>query len=129
MKLNQELLDGLVAQAKESPRLRAHYNLHETLDAKAQRLFIALEPGTMLPIHRHRATQETQIVIKGRIRVFFYHPDKTVKESFDVACGTDTFGVQIPKGEWHNLEVLEPDTVILEVKDGPYIPSAPEDLL
>ena len=60
MLLDNQLLDKLTEEAKQSPRLRTHYNLHESLDAKAQRLFVALEPGTPLPIHRHRFTNETR---------------------------------------------------------------------
>ena len=56
MLLDDKLLDGVTQAAKESPRRRMNYNLHESLDAKAQRLFNALEPGTELPVHRHRHT-------------------------------------------------------------------------
>jgi cupin fold WbuC family metalloprotein len=47
--INKELLDEITRQAKESPRLRMNYNLHDNLDAKAQKLLNALEPGTILP--------------------------------------------------------------------------------
>ena len=57
--IDKELLDGVTAQAKASPRLRMNYNLHDSLEAKAQRLMNAMEPGTDLPIHRHTHTAET----------------------------------------------------------------------
>ena len=57
--IDKELLDGVTAQAKASPRLRMNYNLHDSLEAKAQRLMNAMEPGTDLPIHRHTHTAAT----------------------------------------------------------------------
>ena len=128
MLLDNNLLDDIAALAKESPRLRSHYNLHESLDAKAQRLFVALEPGTELPIHRHRGTNETQMCVRGHLKALFYNDNKKLVEEFDLNPAEGRYGVHIPKGTWHTLEVLEP-SVILEVKDGPYIPSAPEDVL
>lgn len=65
--IDKELLDGVTAQAKASPRLRMNYNLHDSLEAKAQRLMNAMEPGTDLPIHRHTHTAETYFVLRGRI--------------------------------------------------------------
>ena len=65
MIIDNQLLDQVSGQAKESERLRMNFNLHETLDAKAQRLLNALEVGTVLPIHRHRHTAETYILSGG----------------------------------------------------------------
>ena len=73
MLLDDNLLDGVTAKAKESERLRMNYNLHESLDAKAQRLFNALEPGTLLPIHRHKDTAETYLVVRGSLDVIYYN--------------------------------------------------------
>ena len=129
MLLDNQLLDKLSDEAKQNPRLRTHYNLHESLDAKAQRLFVALEPCTPLPIHRHPATNETQMIIRGHIKVLFYNDQKEVTEEIDLNPSMGRYGVHIPKGQWHTLEVLETGSVILEVKDGPYTPSAPEDIL
>ena len=72
MILDKALLDSITTKARESERLRMNYNLHDSLDAKAQRLFNALEPGTELPIHRHQHTAETYILLRGRIDVLFY---------------------------------------------------------
>lgn len=127
--IDDNLLDEVTRQAKKSPRLRMNYNLHESLDAKAQRLFVALEPGTPLPVHRHRLTNETQMLVRGHIKVLFYNDQKEVTEEFDLNPATGNYGVHISKGQWHSLEVFESGSVILEVKDGPYTPSAPEDIL
>ena len=129
MLLDKKLLDEVSARAKASERLRMNYNLHEAMDSKAQRLFNALEPGTILPIHRHRNTAETYILLRGRIDVMFYDDKGVEVERFALNPQEGNYGVHIPKGQWHALEVLEKDTVIFEVKDGPYAPLGPEDMM
>lgn len=127
--LNVSLLDEITQQARNNPRLRMNYNLHENLDSKAQRLFNALEPGTELPIHRHKETAETYILIRGKLAVIFYNDDKNITDKCILDKETGNFGIHIPKGQWHTIEVLEHGTVIFEVKDGPYIPLANDDML
>ena len=129
MKIDKQLLDEVSAKAKVNERLRMNYNLHDSLDAKAQRLLNALEVGTILPIHRHRHTSETYILIRGKIRVMFYNEMGGETESFMLDPLQENYGVHIPAGQWHTLEVLENNTVIFEVKDGPYIPLEPEDIM
>lgn len=127
--INEELLDRVTGEAKRSPRLRMNYNFHETLDAKAQRLLNALEPSTVLPVHRHSQTAETYLVLRGVIKVLFYDDRKRLLETFLLDPREGNYGVHIPKGQWHTLEVLESGTVIFEVKDGPYQPLGKDDIL
>ena len=127
--INKDLLDEITRQAKESPRLRMNYNLHDSLDAKTQKLLNALEPGTILPIHRHPNTNETYLLLRGKLNVILYNDKKEVLETMHPDTATGNYGLDIPAGQWHSIEVLESGTVILEVKDGPYIPFQPEDIL
>lgn len=129
MKLDKELLDSITQKAKESPRLRMNHNLHDSLDSKVQRLFNALEPETVLPIHRHQNTDETYILIRGKIEVIFYDNKKNITDRFIVCQEDGIFGVHIPKNTWHTLEVLESGSVIFEVKEGPYQPISENDIL
>ena len=129
MLIDNNLLDSVTSKAKESDRLRMNFNLHESLDAKAQRLLNALEPGTVLPIHRHQHTAETYIVLRGALKVLFYNDDRVLTDEFMVDPLNGVYGLHIPIGQWHTLEVLESGTMIFEVKDGPYTPMGPEDLM
>lgn len=128
MILNSELLDEVTRKAEESPRLRMNYNLHESLDAKAQRLINVLLPGTVLPIHRHRHTAETYVLLRGKMFVVFYDDLGAQVERYLLDPTAGNYGVHIPAGQWHGIEVLEP-SAIFEVKDGPYTPLQPEDML
>lgn len=128
MIIDNQLLDQVSNQAKESERLRMNFNFHDTLDAKAQRLLNALEVGTILPVHRHQHTAETYILLRGRINVMFYNDEGEEVERYELQSGAGSYGVHIPKRQWHTLEVLE-SSVIFEVKDGPYMPLGVEDIL
>ena len=128
MIINNELLDRIKIEAEENLRLRMNYNLHDSLDAKAQRLINMLLPGTVLPIHRHRHTAETYILLRGKMFVVFYNDMGAQVERFLLDNNLGNYGVQIPAGQWHGIEVIEP-SAIFEVKDGPYTPLTPEDIM
>ena len=118
MLIDSDLLDEVTAKAGESPRLRMNFNLHDSLEAKAQRLINVLLPGTILPIHRHRHTAETYILLRGRMLVVFYNEMGARTEQYLLDPSAGNYGVQIPAGQWHTVEVVEP-SAIFEVKDGP----------
>lgn len=129
MILDTKFLDTLTEEAKKNLRLRMNYNLHESPESKAQWLFNGLEPGTEIPIHRHTNTAETYILIRGRLTVTLYDDNKNVTEVSELNLVAGNFGVHIPKDTWHSVDVKESGTVIFEVKDGPYTPLTPENIL
>lgn len=127
MILDDALLDKITKEAEESPRLRMNYNLHKSLDAKAQRLFNVLLPGTVLPVHRHTQTDETYILLRGKLFVVFYDSLGGQTERYLLDPQIGNYGAHVPAGQWHTIEVIEP-AAIFEVKDGPYTPLQPEDI-
>lgn len=127
--IDETLLNEVTQQAKDSPRLRMNHNFHDSLDAKAQRLLNALEPGTLLPIHRHPHTAETYLLLRGKVKVMYYNEQREVTDSVVLNPVTGIYGVHIPRNQWHTLEVLEGGSVIFEVKDGPYTPLGEQDIL
>ena len=128
MIIDNNLLDEITVRAEESPRRRMNFNLHDSLDAKAQRLINVLLPGTVIPVHRHRHTAETYALLRGRMTVIFYNELGAESGRYLLDPREGNYGLQIPAGQWHGLEVLEPSAII-EIKDGPYTPLSPEDLL
>lgn len=127
--IDDELLDKLTIQAKSNERLRKNYNLHRSLNDHVQRLLNALEPGTILPVHRHIHTDETYILFRGSLYVHLYNDSKDLVQTIllDTKCGK--FGLSIPAGQWHTIEVIESGTVIFEIKQGPYAPLDSKDIL
>ena len=127
--INQSFIDTVSKAASMSPRLRMNYNFHVSPDSKSQRLLNALEPGTIMPIHRHPHTSETYVLLRGKLKVMFYNSNKEMTESSVLEPAAGVYGVNIPAGQWHSLEVLEHGTVIFEAKDGPYTPLGGNDIL
>ena len=129
MRIDVTLLDELTAQAKASPRLRMNFDLRNNPNDQSQRMLNALEPGTVMPIHRHRHSSETVVVLRGKVKWVYYNDKKEVTDTFIVAPGSDLVGLSVPMGQWHSLECLETGTVIFESKDGAFEPMRPEDVL
>lgn len=129
MVIDKEILDRLTEEAKKSPRLRMNYDLRTTPEDSSQRMLNALEPGTVLPVHRHRGTTEVVVILRGAATQYFYNDAGEVDEVVTVRAGSDCPAMSIEKGRWHRIESLETGTVILECKDGAYQPIGPEDIL
>ena len=129
MILNQKLMDDLSAQAKENPRLRQAFDLRTTPNDSSQRILNAVEPGTILPIHRHRGSTETIIVLRGKVVQHYYNDAGEKTASFELAPNSAQVGMSVPIGQWHALESLEEGSVIFECKDGAYQPLSAEDIL
>lgn len=129
MKITQEILDNLTAQAKSSERLRMSLDLRTSADDQSQRMLNAVELGTPIPIHRHRTSAETVVIVRGRLIERFYNDAGVLTEEILMEVDGRCPVLQIPAGQWHGIEVLDSGTVIFEAKDGPYMPVSVEDIL
>ena len=119
--IDKQLLDDVSRQAQKSDRLRMNYNFHQSLDDKCHRFLNAVEPGTKVEIHRHPTKDESFVLLRGRVRVNTYNDDGTVLESIVLCPEEGFYGVDIPKGVWHNVESLEFGSVFFECKEGPFV--------
>ena len=137
--IDSPFIHNMHAVAVQSERKRINYDLRTTPDDTSQRMLNVLEVGTQVPIHRHEDTAETVICIEGRlIEIFYEEQVEYVREetsrtedvvrscSFREVARVELcpregkYGVQVPQGVWHTIEVLEPST-IFEAKDGAYV--------
>ena len=129
MNIDKTLLDNLSFQAKTSPRLRMNMDLRDSTEDQSQRMLNALEPGTVLPIHRHRKTSETVAILRGRAVQYLYDDQGNEIDAVLLESGGEVPAMQVEMGQWHRLEALESGTVIVEFKNGAYEPIGPEDIL
>ena len=139
MIITQEIIDELTAKAKASERLRANMDLRNSPEDQSQRMLNALEPGTVLPIHRHRGSSETCVCIRGHFEEYLYGFTKTRSDgtpdpnSFGIVETVDMYPggpiLNIEKGQWHSLKCLESGTVLLEAKDGVYRPLEEDEIM
>lgn len=129
MIIDQHILDALTSQAKASPRLRMNLDLRNSAEDGSQRMLNAIEPGSPLPIHRHRHSTETVVCLRGHLRELFYDEEGRLTDTIDLMPNGPIVALNIPIGQWHTVEVLESGTVILECKDGKYEPLVEEDMI
>ena len=130
MIITQALLDRLTEQAKASPRLRMNMDLRNSADDKSQRMLNAIEPGSPLPIHRHKHTSETVVCLRGRLVEEFYDElERTCTDRIELYPGGPVALVNVPAGQWHTVKALESGSVILECKEGAYEPLQDCDVL
>lgn len=120
MVIDKKILDELTEKAKASPRLRANLDLRNSPDDLSQRMLNALEPGTVMPIHRHKDTSETCVCIRGHFEEYFYDSEGRITETVDMRPGGTVLNIE--KGQWHSLRCLESGTILVEAKDGAYRP-------
>ncbi|MBR5864181.1 MAG: WbuC family cupin fold metalloprotein [Alistipes sp.] len=123
-------MDAVAEKATQSPRRRMNYNFHRSTDEPINRLLNVMHRGSYLPVHRHLdpARSESIIVVRGKVGLTIYDDSGAEVESRTVGAGCDTVGVDIEAGVWHGLVVLEDDTVLFEVKQGPFAPITPENI-
>ena len=124
--IDSATLNKLTAEAIASPRLRMNLDLRNSQEDQSQRMLNAIEPGTVMPIHRHRSSSETVVCIRGHFEEYFYDDEGVLTDTIDMIPGGTV--LNIPVGQWHSLRPMESGTVLLEAKDGAYEPMGPEDI-
>ena len=130
MKITKVILDDLTAKAKASPRRRMNMDLRNGIDDQSQRMLNAIEPDSVVPIHRHQKTSETVVCLRGKLVEELYDDlERICTESIVLTPNGPTVAINIPIGQWHTVKALESGTCILEVKDGAYEPLADVDIL
>jgi cupin fold WbuC family metalloprotein len=132
-RIDQTLLDAVTAEARQAPRLRRNHNLHAEPDL-VQRFLNALQPGTYVRPHRHcrpdpAAGFECFLVLQGAIGLLVLDEQGQVLARERLDAAGPLRGIELPQGTLHTLVALEPDTVMFELKQGPYVPSADKDFL
>lgn len=128
--IDKLLLDNTTERAKQSPRLRMNYNFHEELDDPVNRLLNAIEPGSYVRPHRHLNPDKDEIflLLRGKAMLYLFDNEGKITEKLLLDPLSGSYGAEIKPGVWHCLLVLEPGTVVYEVKPGPFAPLSPENM-
>ena len=129
MVIDNKILDELSAQAKANPRLRQAMDLRNSPEDLSQRMLNALEPGTVLPIHRHRASSETVVILRGKIEWVFYDDNGHETERVTLDANGEPRMLNVERDRWHSLVCLEPNSVLYESKNGAYQPLSEDEVL
>ena len=126
---DQQMLDELVQKAQASPRRRANLNVHADLHEPVQRLFIAIEPQSYVQPHRHPEAEKWEFfwLVRGRIAALFFDESGEVKRRVELDLAGPVFGFEVPPNTWHTVIALEPGSIFMEVKQGPYTQLSDKD--
>lgn len=127
MVIDKKILDELTAKAKASERLRCNLDMRNSADDLSQRMLNALEPGTVMPIHRHKSTSETCVCIRGHFEEYFYDEQGNLTDTIDMVPGGVVLNIEA--GQWHSLKCVESGTVLFEAKDGAYHPLEDDEIM
>ena len=127
--IDNQLLTEVSREAAASPRGRKNRNFHAGDDHPANRLLNAIEPGSYVRPHRHLdpTKDETMVVLRGRLGLVEFDDAGGVLRAVLLAAGAAACGVDIGHGTWHSVLALEPGTIFLEAKAGPYRPLTTEE--
>jgi cupin fold WbuC family metalloprotein len=131
--LTQALMDTIAQQAQSSPRLRQNYNFHD-LSEKVQRFINVLQPGTYVRPHRHLRPPNVNgfeffLVLQGAVGILLFDEQGQVIHQQEMSANGTVRGIELAEGSYHTLVSLAADTVILELKEGPYHPASDKDFL
>jgi cupin fold WbuC family metalloprotein len=132
-RLDQALFDRVASEARSLPRLRRNHNLHQESDP-VQRFLNVMQPGTYVRPHRHLRSRpgagfECFVVLQGAIGLLLLDCEGQVLQRERLAAAGPLRGIQLAEGILHTLVALEPDSVMMEIKEGPYEPTADKDFL
>ena len=128
MILGKRLLDELTEQAKANPRHRMHYDMRDSEEEMSMRMLNAIEPETVIPVHRHQETSEEVIVLRGEAMEIFYDTDGREAERYHLVAGSECVACHVPLGQFHTCKSLRSGTVIFEFKTGKYDPEKTRSL-
>ncbi|MFM7269431.1 MAG: WbuC family cupin fold metalloprotein [Cyanobium sp.] len=132
-RLDQQLFTRIAGEARSLPRLRRNHNLHQPSDP-VQRFLNAMQPGTYVRPHRHRRSRpgagfECFVVLQGAIGLLLLDDSGAVVQHECLSAAGPLRGIELAEGVLHTLVALEPDSLLLEIKEGPYEPAADKDFL
>ncbi len=127
MHIDQSLINSLLLKASESERKRTFLNLHQSFAEPVQRVLIAILADSYVVPHQHpNAGQfELFLVLSGEIDLIEFADDGTIKARQTIGAGMSQVGVELPPGVWHSLVAKGDGAVFMEIKAGPFDPSAP----
>lgn len=129
MIIDKQIFESLTMQAKESTRLRAAMDLRNSPEDHSQRMLNALEPGTVMPIHRHLKTSETVAILQGKICWKYYNNAGENTNNIILDANGDCRCINVDMGQWHSLDCLESGTILLEAKNGMYQPLTDDEIM
>lgn len=127
--INEAFLTKAIEVSRKSPRGRVILPFHKNNSESLHRMFNAMQPMSYVQPHRHSSPpkDESVIVIKGSICYVVFDDFGNIDRYFKLSAGSSEFGVDTIAGIFHTFFAIESDTVLFEVKPGPYQKASDKD--
>ena len=122
IKITKDLINNVIEQARNSPRLRMNYNFHPELSDPVQRLLNALEPWTYIRPHKHTTKEESFVLLSGTILAVSFNEDGTIRDHAILSAASGILGIEFEENCFHMLTSLETGSAVFEIKEGPFVP-------
>jgi cupin fold WbuC family metalloprotein len=128
--LSRALVEHATEVSRTSPRRRIILPFHKGEAETLHRMLNVIQPDSYVRPHRHLEPPKSEawVVLRGAVAFFTFEEDGRVRDCLSLEAGGEHFGVDLAPGIFHGLVALAPDTVIYEVKNGPYAPAHDKSL-
>lgn len=122
IKIDKRFTESLIEKASHSDRKRTTYNFHKELSDRLQRMVNTLNTDTYVQPHKHEHPdkREAFILLKGKALVVEFDDQGIVSDYILLDKDAESYGCEIEPGYWHTIICLEDNTLLYELKDGPY---------
>ena len=133
---SRQYFDELLVSANQSGRLRAHANLHLAYSDPCQKLFNLIKAESYIRPHRHSLDpkEECLLAVAGLFSLITFSDDGII-ESINLfgsekylQTSSIAFGLELPADIWHTVIPLTDQSILFEVKSGPFDPGAAKEL-
>jgi cupin fold WbuC family metalloprotein len=127
--ISASLMSEAIAQSRQSPRRRIICPFHPTASDSLHRMLNAIQPRSYIPPHRHASPPKAEsiVVLKGSIGFLSFTDSGSIERTHVLGANRTSFGIDIHPGVFHTFVALEDDTVLFEVKPGPYEKTSDKD--
>ena len=93
-----------------------------------------LQPGTNVRPHRHVCDKpeigfECFLLLQGAIGLLVMDSSGLIIQQERLEANGPLRGIELAENQFHTLVALEPNTVMFELKQGPYQPTEDKDFL
>ena len=123
LKIDRRLLDSVSAKATNSARKRTNHNFHKEYSENIQRFLNAIQIGTYLRPHKHERENDIEVflLLRGRVLMIEFDDQGEINEYFILDHNSGNYGVEITPNRWHSFVALENNSVLYELRNGPFV--------
>jgi len=129
IKISSLLVDNLTRRAKLSIRLRSHHNFHADYADPVQQLANSIDIDSYIRPHRHALDHKSEclIALKESFALVIFNDQGLVVDAIKFGSESyvkkdSNYGVNISPSVWHTVIALTSDSVLFEIKSGPFDP-------